>query len=136
MFILALYYPKPEDFYNGIAALILTFLVLCLLAFWPKCSVRVVAMLMAVGGVVGLAHEIRAAFQVRPGGYDMSRRISGTNYSDSFFEFATSLHVGYGCLKSLAGMLTGLLLYGIGVAVCRRLNWQAVIRSKKGQANS
>ena len=122
MVVIAMYFPKPEQFYSAIAGLVFAYFVLCCLAYRLKLSVLVAAFLMAIGSAIGLTHEFLLARHVAPGSHDLSRKWTGTNYSDTFFEFTSYMYVGYGCLEVFAFMLSGLVFHALSVAVYQRLN--------------
>lgn len=120
MEILALYFPKPSEFAESITQLIVAYLVLCAMAFRLKLSVPIAAVAMAAGGFLAVARDLYRLLHEPSSFGPMARKLSGTNYSDAFFEITAYLHVGRGKILFVIGMGVALVLYAVIVDVRAR----------------
>ncbi|MEZ5944228.1 MAG: hypothetical protein R3C18_22795 [Planctomycetaceae bacterium] len=121
MLTLALYIPKPEELTTSLVGLLVAFLVLCGVAHFLKLRLAIAAPAMLVGVLLALATDISTRWVTDLGEYgDLARKMSATNYSDTFFAITSYFAVGRGNLVSLGGMVLTLVLYKCVAELCRR----------------
>lgn len=121
MCILALYVPKPIEFYQSVGFLLVVYGLVCLLARgltirWPTCAVIIATIALATlaPGLAGVVSMAQGDY------YDLAREWSGTGYSNGFFAITSYLFVGRGILVAISGMFAGLLACLIADRCTRR----------------
>ncbi len=113
MEILAVYIPKPGEFWASIGLLAIAYLVLCACAYPMKLSVPIAALVMAAGGGLAIAPDLYYAWHSHGYSGITARSMSGTDYSDAFFEITAYLYVGRGKILCVLGMGAALVLYAV-----------------------
>ena len=108
---LALYVPKPVEFWQSVGLLLIVYVIACALAFRLKLRLPISALLIALGGFMALLPGIFTAIGSDLGEYgNLAREQSATDLSDAFFAMTMHLYVEYGCLLAAGGMFSGVLV--------------------------